>query len=327
MSNPTAPRLRRMLLACALLGAFAAIGGTPAQSPPGYYRQAVGALKVTALFDGLAPLPAAQLHGIEPAQARALNDADFVPQTSEGLQTSFAAYLIDDGQRRVLVDAGAGDCLGPALGHVPDSLLAAGYRPAQISDILITHTHPDHLCGVRTADGRRAYPNATLWIAREDAAFWLDPATEKRRDVPAFLRQFLGAARAAAQPYREAGKLMLFDAGQALPGGAAAIAAHGHTPGHSAFLFGAEGGERLLVWGDTVHYHAVQFAHPEAWYEPDGDHAAAIAARRDLLARASRGRWWVAGAHLPFPGLGHVRAATDGYDWVPAEYAPLPAAD
>src|SRR5690606_27090947 len=97
------------------------------------------------------------------------------------------------------------------------------------------------------------------------------------------------------------------------------------TPGHVSYLFG-DGGNGLLVWGDVLHFHAVQFAHPEVSVEFDSDRDAAIIARRDVLARSAAGRWWVAGAHLPFPGLGHVRAAGDAFAWGPAESSPLPAA-
>ena len=59
---------------------------------------------------------------------------------------------------------------------------------------------------------------------------------------------------------------------------------------------------------------------------PARDRAQAIASRRGLLGRALREGWWVAGAHLPFPGLGHVRAERGAYAWVPAEFSPLPPA-
>lgn len=97
---------------------------------------------------------------------------------------------------------------------------------------------------------------------------------------------------------------------------------HGHTPGHVSYRFDSQG-QSLLVWGDVLHFHAVQFAHPEAAFEADSDRKAAIASRRGLLQQATAHGWWVAGAHLPFPGLGHVRSEGQAYAWVPAEYSPL----
>jgi glyoxylase-like metal-dependent hydrolase (beta-lactamase superfamily II) len=77
------------------------------------------------------------------------------------------------------------------------------------------------------------------------------------------------------------------------------------------------------VWGDLVHSHAVQFMHPEVAFEYDVDKKQAVATRRKLFAEAAHDKLWVGGAHLPFPGLGHVRKDGNAYAWVPIEYGPL----
>ncbi len=109
-----------------------------------------------------------------------------------------------------------------------------------------------------------------------------------------------------------------------MPAGVAALDSSGHTPGHTSYLFDGRRGQKLLAWGDIVHYHAVQFARPDASHEGDSDRARAIAARRGLMERTATEGWWLAGAHLPFPGLGHVRKEDEAYAWVPGEFAPLP---
>jgi len=96
----------------------------------------------------------------------------------------------------------------------------------------------------------------------------------------------------------------------------------GHTPGHTSYLFDS-GGQKLLVWGDVVHSHSVQFRHPEVALEFDTDQDAAITARRAVFARAVEEGWRIAGAHLPFPGLGRMRAEAEGFAWVPAEFGPI----
>lgn len=294
----------------------------PTAQVPGYWRHPVGRLQVTALFDGIVPLTRGELANIEQGRKTALIARGFVPETPEGLQTAVNAYLIDDGAHRVLVDTGTARCFGPGLGQVPDNLRASGYRPEQVDTVLLTHAHPDHICGLVDARGEPVYPNATVWLSRLDADYWLDPATETRPDTRAMFKPLFKMARDAVAPYRAAGRLHLFEDGEALPDGASALASHGHTPGHTSFLFDGGDGQRLLVWGDIVHYHAVQFAEPSASYEADADRDRAIASRRDLLARTADGRWWLAGAHLPFPGIGHVRREGDAYAWVPAEYGP-----
>jgi putative beta-lactamase-like, zn-dependent hydrolase protein len=99
------------------------------------------------------------------------------------------------------------------------------------------------------------------------------------------------------------------------------VAANGHTPGHVGWLVD----DRLLLWGDIVHFHAVQFARPQVYLVFDSNAPAAIASRKRLFAEAARHDWWVGGAHLPFPGLGHVVPyGKKSYHWVRGEFSPLP---
>lgn len=321
-SHRRVPAAMRLLLAAAVTTWALAAPAQPSAQVPGYYRQAIGELRVTALFDGVVPLPRAQLTGIAPAQVDALLADRHVPEGDKGLVN---AYLVERGGLRVLVDAGTAQCFGDGLGQVLANLRAAGFRPEDVDAVLMTHAHPDHLCGVLDAQGAVAYPNATLWLAREEARYWEDPAAEAA--TPEALRFLFDMARRAITPYAAAGKLRRFGLGDALPAGITALASHGHTPGHSSYLAdgGKDSAQKLLVWGDVLHYHAVQFAVPEASFEADTDRPLAIASRRGLLERATREGWWVAGAHLPFPGLGHVRREGPAFAWVPAEFSPLPA--
>ena len=95
-----------------------------------------------------------------------------------------------------------------------------------------------------------------------------------------------------------------------------------HTPRHVSYLL-ASGADRLLILGDLVHNHAVQFARPEVAIEFDVDPKQAVVARKRIFFRAAKEKLMVAGMHLPFPGIGHVRKEPKGYAWVPAEFAPL----
>ena len=177
------------------------------------------------------------------------------------------------------------------------------------------------------AEAAAAFPKATLWVDRTEAAYWQGPDAEA--NTPKDLRFIVALARRPLDAYSAAGRLRTFEpADGSLPAGIEALATHGHTPGHASFLVpgGSGARDKLLVWGDLVHYHAVQFANPRASYEVDADRAQAIQSRRAMLQRAAREGWWVAGAHLPFPGLGHARVEGKGYAWVPAEYSPLPPA-
>jgi glyoxylase-like metal-dependent hydrolase (beta-lactamase superfamily II) len=260
---------------------------------PGYYRVKVGDLQVTAVFDGLVPLPRNWLTNVTPAEVATRLDGRFVPEVAEGFQTAVNAFIVQRGRHLTLVDAGTSNCFGPGLGQVVGHLRQAGYRPEDVDAVLVTHAHPDHLCGVLGEDGKPAYPNATLWIAGPDVAYWTDAAHEASAPEP--MRPLFGMARRAIAPYEAAGRLRRFEPGADLPGieGARALATPGHTPGHVSFLFDGGGGQQLLVWGDVLHYHAVQFANPQAAFEADLDRPAATRSRIAMLTQAASRRWWV----------------------------------
>ena len=286
---------------------------------PGFQRLRLGSITVTALFDGVTHLPISLLQGITARQAESTLLGMFVPQTPEGVQTAVNAYLIDWSGRRILIDTGAAHCLGPGLGGVVDNLRLAGVDPASVQTVLLTHLHPDHVCGLTNREGHPVFPRAEVVIPQREAAHWLD--ARQAAQAPAAARESFQMAQKAVAPYQAAGRLRTFAEGSAPLPGVRAVSAPGHTPGHTGYLFASQG-TQLLVWGDVIHSHAVQFRYPDVSISFDSDARQAIASRRTLLSRAVREKLWVAGAHLPFPGIGHVRIQGGQYQWLPAEFLP-----
>lgn len=286
---------------------------------PGFYRMALGDFEITALYDGFIDLDRKLLKGASAEDVQSLLARMFLDGTP-GVQTAVNAYLIHTGQNLVLVDAGTAKAFGPSLGFILDNIRAAGYDPAQVDAVLLTHLHPDHANGLLTPDGKMAFPNAEVRVAKADADFWLSEETAAK--APAEGQAFFKMARDAVAPYVAAGKLKPYAEGETLLPGVATVAAYGHTPGHSGYLFTSKD-QSILVWGDIVHSHSVQFARPEVAIEFDVDQTQAIATRKKVFADAAAQKLWVAGAHLPFPGIGHVRTEGNGYAWVPVEYGPI----
>ncbi|MET7749189.1 MBL fold metallo-hydrolase [Micromonospora sp. NPDC005367] len=273
---------------------------------------------ITALYDGYVPIFAADLRGIPAEQVRArLADAHL--EEDGDPYTAVIAFLVEEDGRHVLVDAGSGTTLGPNTGHLLDSLSAAGVTPDDIEHILITHLHPDHSGGLVTADGDVVYPRATVHVASDDVEYWLDPDRTTRAE--GVQREIHQAAAASLAPYRRAGRLDAFDTTRVLPG-VRAHHQHGHTAGHTGYLFG-EGAETVLFWGDIVHSHSVQLPHPQVSIAIDNEPDLAVVARNDVFELVTEHRWWVAAAHLPFPGVGHLRRADGAYAWLPAHFRPL----
>jgi len=287
---------------------------------PGYYRMALGDFEVTALYDGFNLINTKLLQGASAETIQSSLARQFLDST-QGVQTAVNAFLVNTGSHLVLVDSGAGTCLSKNLGNVQRDIEAAGYRLEQVDTLLLTHMHPDHACGVLDAQGNRAFPNATLMLNKTEADYWLNP--ELLAKAPADKQARLKMIAATAAPYKAAGKLKLFTDGSEVLPGVKDLALHGHTPGHSGYLFTSKG-QKLLIWGDVVHSHSIQFAHPQVAIDFDSDAKQAIATRKQVFAQATAEKFLVAGAHLPFPGIGHVRKRGTGFAWVPIEFSPLP---
>ncbi|BBI72618.2 hypothetical protein HAALTHF_22780n [Vreelandella aquamarina] len=169
----------------------------------GWFRMMVGDTEVTALYDGHTTLDTSLLKGMEHDEILRHLDALFI-DAENGMQTAVNAFLIHTGQNLVLVDAGAAACFGPTLGQVEQNLRASGYAPEQVDTILMTHLHPDHVCGLVDENGEAVYPNAELRASEGDADFWLDE--ERSQALPEEERAFFTMAQEAVAPYQEAGR-------------------------------------------------------------------------------------------------------------------------
>lgn len=318
MTQPTR-WLRRGIAAMAgslLLLSSAAYAGAPQvkTQAPGFYRVMLGDFEVTALFDGTLDLePKKLLTNTTQAQVGKLLDRSF---EKDAVPTSVNGYLINTGSKLVLVDTGAGGLFGPTLGSLQANLKAAGYQPEQVDDVLVTHMHGDHVGGL-VVDGKLAFPNATIHAGKEDADFWLSKANLDKASGE--MKGFFQGAMASLNPYVDAGKFKPITGNTELLPGIKAVAAHGHTPGHNVYVVESKG-QKLVLWGDLMHVAAVQFVQPQVTISFDVDSKLAAVERKKAYADAAKGRYLVGSAHLPFPGLGHIRAEGKSYVWVPVDY-------
>ncbi len=316
--------LRSKLLTLAI--AAAAVGGfTFAAAPamaaapmvktqaPGFYRMMLGGFEVTALSDGTVDLPADKLLQEPAAKTQAALARSYLKAPVE---TSFNAFLINTGDKLVLVDTGAGGLFGPTLGKLVQNIAAAGYKPEQIDDIVITHMHPDHVGGL-VANGALAFPNATVHADKHDADYWLSQANMDK--APAEAKGFFQGAMASLNPYVSAGKFKAIEADGEIVPGLKSSAAYGHTPGHTVYVVESQG-QKLVLVGDLIHVGAVQFDDPAVTIAFDTDQKAAAATRRKVFDQAAKEGAWVGAAHLQFPGIGHLRNAGKAYRWIPANY-------
>ena len=252
----------------------------------------LGDLSVIMLSDGETGMPTSSLHGPDgaPLPAEALASADLL---AGQLRLPVRAFVVRGPAECLLIDSGAGRAWHSTLGHLPGAMIEAGIGPGEVTMIALTHTHLDHVSGLVDADGGLAFPNARRLLV----------ATEE-----------LSAFRAIARMIPVLPRVMPLEQGDGPMRGVTAINAPGHSPGHMAFL--VEG--RLLIWGDVVHHAAVQFARPEVTWAFDADPDMARVTRLELMEQAVEAGWLVAGAHLPWPGIGSIARAGHGYAFHPA---------
>ena len=318
---------RRSFSSLALGGAIGSVvGGLLAAGPAatkapfagmqaaGVYRLKVGSFEVTVLSDGWIPLPSKFFTGNADSAGKSL-EASFLPK--DNIPTAVNEWLVNTGDKLVLVDTGTSNVFAPTLGRMAKNLAAAGVDPAMVDMVILTHLHPDHSAGLLTPEKKIAFPNATVHVAEAEYAFWTSP--ELQAKAPDEFKPFFDIARNAIRPYVDAGRIEQFKDGATLASGITASAAAGHTMGHTMVHL-SSGNSELLLWGDIVHTAALQFAEPERGFSGDTDQALAIATRKRVFDMTATDRLLIAGAHLPFPGVGHVAKAGTGYAYVPVEW-------
>lgn len=281
---------------------------------PGFYRMTLGDFKVTAISDGTVTLPVHDLLHLDADAVQQRLAEDFL---ASPLETSVNGYLVDTGEQQILIDTGAGSLFGPTLGFFRDNLWMAGYKPEDIDVILITHMHPDHVGGLMH-EGEKVFSQATVYVDADDADFWLSEANLNAAAESD--KGFFQGAQASLLPYRDSNQLVTFADGDELVSGVTVNPTPGHTPGHSVYHVESQG-ETLVVWGDIMHVASVQFEDPTVTIAFDTNSEQAFAQRQRIFEEVAEQGYWAAGAHVAFPGIGHLREEEQGYRWVPINYS------
>lgn len=294
---------------------------SPATAPldelvPSRYALAIGDIEVLVISDGVLPLPTQMLgHNADPAARAAWFDEMYLPR--DAFDWALNAMVVRSGEQTILIDAGLGtdpDLNLPRAGQLVRRLGAAGVDLAEITDVVITHMHMDHIGGL-LVDGVKQHlrPDLRIHVAAAEIAFWKSPDFSRTNMPPGFPDALRATATHFWAEYGD--QVRAFDDSRQVAPGVSVYRTGGHTPGHSVVRV-ASGGEALTFAGDAV--FTVGFEQP-GWFngfEHDPEEAARV--RIDLLTELAASGEMLVATHLPFPSIGRVAADGEVFRWVPA---------
>lgn len=298
---------RRQILAG--LGGLA-VAGSPLRA---FARTSVtvGAYECLSVSDGHLVLPGSYTFAGLPEDDLAQVLAAYDVSPNEQQEPPCNLTLLRHAERTVLFDAGSGPAFMPSAGKLADGLAALEVTPDEITDVVFTHGHPDHLWGVLDDFEDLVFANAEYWMSQAEWDYWRDPNTvDTIGQARASFAVGAGRRLAAIED-----RCSLFEDGQEILPGLMAQASFGHTPGHMSFELRA-GTDALLIGGDAISNPHIAFARPDWPAAADQDPELAGTTRLALLDKLAHEQMLLIGFHLPQGGIGRVERAGDAYRFV-----------
>lgn len=291
----------------ASVGAAAAVSALPRAS---LSNVQLGDFKLTTVSDGSLVLPAGFIFDPMPQdKLPALRESFGL--TDDRLVSPCNVTVLQTGERTILFDVGSGQEFMDSAGELLDTLDEIGIAPDDVTDVVFTHAHPDHLWGLLDDFGDLMFADANYFMGAAEWDYWMNPNTVDE----------IGNARAAfavgAKRRMEyiADQITLFKDGDEVLPGIAARATYGHTPGHMAFEV-RSGSESAMVLGDCIGNPHVAFARPDWHSGSDQDFETAAKTRVGLLDQLAQEQMRIIGFHLPDGGMGRVERKDSAYQFV-----------
>ncbi len=270
----------------------------------------IGNGSVDVVSDGHLELPVSMILGRVPeAERSAFLAANKLPD--DRVRSSLNLTLYRDGERTVLFDVGSGPNFMPSAGKLGEALETAGIAADDVTHVVFTHAHPDHIWGVLDDFDDLSFGNAEYLMSAPEWDYWFDPETVNK--VPENRQSFAVGARRNMMAIED--KCSKFKAGEEVLPGIAAVDTAGHTPGHTSFHI-QQGSDSVMVIGDVITNPLYSFSNPDWQMGTDSDAEQGVKARKMLLDRMASEKMQIIGYHLPHPGTGYVERKDAAYTYV-----------
>lgn len=279
------------------------------------YRFAIGELEAWSISDANSSLREG-LNLMWPEGARPVMKADLVArgERTDVLPLYVNILVVKLGHEIALFDGGFGPGKNPNTGWVGEALGTIGIAPEKVTHAFLSHAHIDHIGGFVTGN-QVIFPNAALHCLQAELDFWRSPTPDfsKSKRAKGPLPGMIKDARDKFDVLQP--NLQIVKPGDALLGGAIeVVAGPGHTAGHALFRV-RSGSQSLLHFMDVAHHHTLMFTDPEWGIAFDHEPDLARDTRKKLFTQLSSTHERAYGFHLPWPGLGRVARAGQGYAW------------
>lgn len=291
------------------------IGAPQALVDQGFAKFKVGSIEVIQVYDG---------HWEKAHDANFIRNAS-LDETKAALKKGgltdafvpvpFTVTVVKVGGRTIMFDSSTGGQLAPTAGRlVAKNLAAAGVAPGDISTIVVTHYHADHIWGLMVKEtNAQIYPNAEIIVPEPEHKHWTAP--ELIEKVPEGARGNIRRIQATLPTWKN---LKQAAVGTEVTAGVRSIATPGHTPGHTSYVV-SSGSDSLIVGGDVTNIQALNLANPGWYLIFDANPTLAEEGRRKLFDQVVADKSIITGYHWGMPGAGALQKDGNGYVLVPVK--------
>lgn len=289
------------------------IGAPQALIDQGFAKFKIGSIEVIQVYDG---------HWEKAHDEKFIRNAS-LDETKAALKKAgvadafvpipFTVTLVRVGGRTIMFDAGTGaQLMGTAGRLATKNLAAAGIQPSEISTIVVTHFHIDHVTGLMAKEtNAQLFSNAEIIVPEAEYKHWM--ASELVEKTPESGRGFVRRLQATFPTWKN---IKQAAAGTEVTPGIRSVATYGHTPGHTSYVV-SSGSDSLIVAGDVTNIPALNLANPGWHLVFDANPTLAEENRRKFFDQAVTDKSVLTGYHWGMPGAGTLQKDGNGYALVP----------